>query len=659
MRWSKAICFAILFTLAATRSYGQSSVLRTGSWYKVAVANHGVYKITYDQLKKMGFDAARLDPRKIRLYGQQGGMLPQPNAAARPDDLVEHSIFVAGEADGVFNSGDYILFYAQGPDRVGFDVTRSIFAYEANLYSGKNFYFITVGDNDGKRIATQSSVSGNFPVVDWYNDFVYHEVDSYNELHSGREWFGESFDLTTENTFDLTIPGIVENTDIRLVSDVMGQSFSSSSFKVYFNNAQIAEQIVPIIFNTQYGIKGAHRRDTVTFGSSSVSAPAAAKQQIRYQFIKAGSGTSKGFLDFFLLSFRRRLALYGDQTMFRSSGSLAQATSQYTITSATNQCTIWDISDPYTPALQQYTLQGETALFGNTANSLREFIIFNDAIPSPDLVGKIDNQDLHGIATPQLLIITHADFQDAALRLAQHRSGHSNLTVAVAPVNNVFNEFSSGRQDITALRDFIKHLYDKSPGTLQNVLLFGRGSYDYKDRVADNTNFVPTYESRNSLSPLETYSSDDYLGFMETDEGYWNETSGATQAHTLDIGVGRLPVKDITEANNVVDKIVYYDTHKATYGTWRKKIVFVADDGNSADGFTSDHQSQANILAETLEIGQAPVRYPQDLSRHIRKNSRTQRRDYTRSQQSNYRKLRSRLPHRKLYRPRIGTGMGG
>ena len=601
MRWSKAICFAVLFTLAATGSYGQSSVLRTGSWYKVAVANQGVYKITYDQLKKMGFDAGSIDPRKIRLYGQRGGMLPQPNATTRPYDLIEHAIFVAGEADGAFNSGDYILFYAQGPDRVAFDVTRSIFAYEANLYSEQNFYFITVGDAEGKRIATQTSVSGDFPVVDKYNDFVYHEVDSYNELHSGREWFGEQFDLTSENTFDLTIPGIAENTDIRLVSDVMGQSFSSSSFKVYFNNTQIVEQVVPIIFNTQYGVKGAHKRDTVTFSSSTVSAPAASKQQIKYQFLKASSGASKGFLDFFLVSFQRKLALYGDQTIFRSAVSLAQVTSRYTVASATDKCMIWDVSDAYTPAQQQYTLQGEIASFSTATNSLREFVIFNDAVPSPELIGKVDNQDLHGMPTPQVLIITHPDFQDAALRLAQHRSSHSNVTVSVVPVDNVFNEFSSGRQDITALRDLIKHLYDKSSGTLQNVLLFGRGSYDYKDRVADNTNFVPTYESRNSLSPLETYSSDDYLGFMGLDEGYWNETSGATQSHTLDIGIGLLPVKDLTEANHVVDKIIYYDTHKSTYGTWRKKIVFVADDGNNADGFTSDHQSQANSLAETLE----------------------------------------------------------
>lgn len=600
MYWLRAVLFFILVTLAAT-SRGQNSVLRSGSWYKVAVAGHGVYKISYDQFKKMGFDAGKVDPRKIRIYGQEGGMVPQPNATPRPYDLAEHALFVSGENDGVFNSGDYILFYAQGPDRIRFDASRSLFAYEANLYSEQNFYFITVSDTNGKRIATQQSLAGDYPEVQQYNDFVYHELDDYNELHSGREWFGERFDLTTDYTFDLNLSGIAENTDIRFVSDVMGQSFSTASFKLYFNNTQIGQQTIPIIYNTQYGIKGVHKRDTITINSTSVSAPASTKQQIKYQFIKGGTGRSNGFLDFFLISFQRKLALYDNQTLFRSAKSLENAASRYTISAVTDKCIVWDITDPYVPLQQQYTLQAGTASFAIQATTLKEFIVFNETIPSPDLVGRVDNQDLHGMSTPQLLILTHTDFKDAAMRLAQHRASHSNLSTAVVTVDKVFVEFSSGRQDITALRDFVKHLYDKNPGTLKNVLLLGRCSYDYKDRVTSNTNYVPTYESRNSLSPLETYSSDDYLGFLETNEGYWNEESGYTQAHTLDIGVGRLPVKSALEANTVVDKIIYYDTHKNTYGAWRKKIVFVADDGNNTDGFTSDHQAQANTLAENLE----------------------------------------------------------
>jgi hypothetical protein len=171
--------------------------------------------------------------------------------------------------------------------------------------------------------------------------------------------------------------------------------------------------------------------------------------------------------------------------------------------------------------------------------------------------------------------------------------------VLVTTPDKIYHEFSSGRQDVTALRDFIKHLYDKSPSQLKSVLMFGKGSYDYKGHLKDNTNFVPTYESRNSLSPLETYSSDDYFGFLESHEGEWPETNALS--NDLEIGVGRLPVKSLSEATAVVDKIIDYDNFPRSRGGWRKDIVFVADDGNNTDNFNREHQRQANTLANEIE----------------------------------------------------------
>src|SRR5690606_2954612 len=183
---------------------------------------------------------------------------------------------------------------------------------------------------------------------------------------------------------------------------------------------------------------------------------------------------------------------------------------------------------------------------------------FNGNFQRPSIIGRIENQDLRSIGGVNLLIVTHPLFKDEALRLAAHRQSHSGWQVRVVTTDEVYNDFSSGRQDITAIRDFVKAVHDKSPNDLKALLLFGKGSYDYKDRVPNNTNFVPTYQSRNSLHPLQSYSSDDYYAFLEDDEGYWDETSNAI--HTLDIGVGRLPVTSISEARAIVDKIIAYDT---------------------------------------------------------------------------------------------------
>lgn len=525
-------------------------------------------------------------------------MLPQPNAIPRPKDLIEHAIFVSGEGDGRFDKGDYILFFAQDADKVGFDVARGIFEYENNLYSDYNYYFLNISADEGKRVGNAEDIPGTFSIVSTFNDFAYHEKDEYNVERSGREWFGEKFGLNPTQTISFNVPGITAGSSVKVVSDVMAQSYTEASFRLYWNNVPLAEQHIPAIPNGRYSVKGLHRRDTIVADGSAVNASGRATQEIRYEFVK-GTGFSQGFLDFVLLGVTRDLSLYEDQTIFLSEASLANATSTFRISNVPQTALIWDITDPYNVKSQLFSLDGAVASFSSSTAALKRWIVFNSNVPEPAFVSMIPNQDLLGLTTPNLLIITHPDFKDQALRLAAHRQAFDGWSVAVVTTQQIFNEFSGGRQDVTAMRDFAKFLYDKSPSTMRSILFFGKGSYDYKDRIENNSNFVPTYQSRNSLHPLQTYSSDDYFAFLGDDEGAWEESPA--QAHTLDVGVGRLPVTSPEQAQSVVDKIIEYDTNRKTLGAWRKKIVFVADDGNSDDDFTSLHQYQADQLATGIE----------------------------------------------------------
>ena len=576
-----------------------SSVLKSGSWFKLAVDKNGVYKINSDLLRKMGVNTSNVDPRKIKIYGYGGGMLPQANSSQRPVDLTENAIFVSGESDGKFDSQDYILFYGEGADKAEFDLQHDIFFYEKNLYSNENFYFFTVAEDDGKRVGTREDLGRGFPVIREYNDYVHYETDEYNDQRSGREWFGEKFGGSTmEHTLTFTVDGISNSSTIKIVSDVMGQSHSNATFKLFFNDINIGDQPVLPIPNTRYGVKGIHKRDTFLTKAATVGADRKITQQVKYQFIK-GTGFSQGYLDFLLLNFDRSLRLYSDETIFLSAASLSNSVSQFEISSIPEQTTIWDITNPFDVKIQNFITANGTAIFSTSTDQLKKFIVFNNTAKPPVFVEKITNQDLHGLATPALIIVTHPDFKSQALRLSAHRQSFSNWSVQVVTTDEIYNEFASGRQDVSAIRDFVKYLYDKTPSRLKALLLFGKGSYDFKDRVPNNKNFVITYESRSSLHPLQTYSSDDYFGFLENNEGYWSEEAG--QNHTLDIGVGRLPVTTEKEAKNVVDKIIDYDTNKNSLGYWRKQIVFVADDGNNEDGYTSLHQYQADQLAQYVE----------------------------------------------------------
>ncbi|MGC1242571.1 MAG: type IX secretion system sortase PorU [Chryseosolibacter sp.] len=594
---AKTILWFAILTCSWLTLHGQSSVLAAGEWYKLAVAKNGVYRISYDLLAKMGVDPRKINPQHLRLFGREGGMLPQANAVARPADLIEMAIEVSGESDGRFDREDYILFYAEGPDNFEYDVTRDIFLYENNLYSDQNYYFLTIGPDTGKRLAAAENVAGNFPVITSFNDLAFYEKDEYNIERSGREWFGEKFNPVNSHAITFSIPGITQGSSIKVVSDVMGQSYTEAAFKLYFNNIAIAEQKISPIPNGRYSVKGVHKRDTISVNAGEVNTVNRSAHELKYEFVK-GAGFSQGYLDFILLSISRDLALYGNETIFLSKESIANPVSTFSIQQASDDVRVWDITDHYNVQSQDFTFNGSAAVFSSATGQLRKWAAFRSAT-EPKFVSKVANQDLSGASTPNLLIITHPDFKPEADRLGIHRSAHSNWSVQVVTTEEIFNQFSGGRQDVSALRDYARFLREKNPAALQAILLFGKGSYDYKDRLVNNTNFVPTYQSRNSLHPLQTYSSDDYFAFLESDEGMWNESP--SQHHTLDVGIGRLPVTSLEQARNVVDKIIHYETNETTYGAWRKKIVFVADDGNSEDGFTNLHQYQADQLATAIE----------------------------------------------------------
>jgi hypothetical protein len=376
----------------------------------------------------------------------------------------------------------------------------------------------------------------------------------------------------------------------------MAQSITNTSFQVSINNTSVLTQPITAIPNSSYGIKGRIKADTISLTSNAIGAAGRQFQDVKYQFTKGSPGLSVGYLDFFLISFKRNLALYGEQTIFRSSESLANNTSLYEISSVSNNILVWDISDPDDVKSQAFLYNGTTLSFAATTATLRTFVVFNPAsLKAPAFESKVANQNLHQLSSPELLIIANPDLLTEAQRLASHRQSHSGITSAVVTTDQIYNEYSGGKQDVTAIRDFIREKYNQPASSLKNALLFGRGSYDYKNRVLGNTNLVPIYESRNSLSPLETYSSDDYFAFLEEPEGDWVESPA--QHHTLDIGIGRLPLKNSAEASVVVDKLIEYDLKITKAGSWQSEFLFVADDGDF-----NIHHSQADQMANSIEL---------------------------------------------------------
>ncbi|GAB4332712.1 MAG: type IX secretion system sortase PorU [Flammeovirgaceae bacterium] len=587
--------------------FAQNSPFKTGKWHKLEVDNQGVYKISANFLRNMGYDLASINPQKIQIWGNGGGMLPQANDAFRYWGVQENAIMVVGEEDGKFDNNDYVLFYAEGADKQILDLQNQIIRIEKNIYSTKNYYFLTVGEQNGKRIENQENISNVSTVI--YNSFdeiYYHELESNNALArlntgqgAGRLWLGEELSSITPS-LNLSVPalGLVENSEIKLQTSLLAQAYqTSTSFSLKINNVAVGEDvsIPPTPSGDPYLSKARRTIANRTLNTNQFNKTDNLTLNLTY---KPNAQGGVGFVDYVVLNFRRKLKLYGNQTSFRVLESLNQTYSTFSLENTASNLRIWDVTDVISPKNQLFTTTTQNLHWTFNSENLREFVVFSDNnLPEPSWQGQITNQDLMGAETPDLLVITPEVFLNEAQRLAQFRQTYDGLSVLVATTTQVYNEYSSGKQDVTAIRDLVRHLYLKN-NRLKYLLLFGDASYDYLDRVEGNTNFVPVYESSESLDPINSYSSEDFYGMMDENEGNWEET-GTVSTYDMEIGVGRLPVSTIQEAKQVVDKLIHYSTAKTALGDWRKRIVFVGDDG---DGNT--HQEDADLLSKIVDSKQ-------------------------------------------------------
>ena len=569
------------------------SVLANGDFYKLAIETNGIYKIDRNFLKKHGIDLEGIDPRNISLYGNGGGVLPQPNAAFRHEDLTENAILIFGEDDGSFDKEDYILFYAEGPDKQLYDPKNKILRLERNLYDRLNYYFLHIGDGPGLRIQDKASEGIRARVMALFDEWVYWESNETNILGSGRQWFAlalqdpESFELRFEKE------GMVDHTSIKLFTSLMSTSARESRFRLHVNGQAVGETVLDGVRPFIYGWKGEQKEESFSVAIDQLSGLPKVNATISFE----SEIEDPGYIDYFVVNFKRHLRLYDNYTAFRSITSLNYNFTEFVVGGATPEMAIWDVSDPLLPKNQIFQLNGERATFRTDTRPLREFIAFQGSeFPTPDFVGRVENQDLHGLEVPELLIITTQELSAEAVRLASFRENHSFISAEVVTVDQIYNEFSSGKQDVTAIRDFVRHLYRRS-GKLRYLLLFGDASFDYLDRKEGNTNIVPTYQSFNSLHNIHSYVSDDYFGFMDEGEGAWPESGSIDNSnYDLDIGIGRLPVSDLTQARTVVDKIIHYDQSKESMGAWRNRMAFVADDGEA-----NKFLLQSDFIIEDIE----------------------------------------------------------
>jgi hypothetical protein len=579
----------------SAQSYVTGSVLAKGDWYKLCVEKTGIHRIGYNELQELGIPMGNLQKSQISLFGNGGGMLPESNMASRHDDLVENAIFISGTSGGVFGQNDYILFYGQSPNRWCYDESTGFFDHEVHLYSNENCYFITTSEGSGKRVGVQQSDSGDAThQVNTFLDFTYHQKELINLIGSGREWYGEVFETTQSRSFNFEFADIDINSPSRVKVSVAARSPVNSTFNVRAGTEEAAIPVQSVNLLDDIGFYARQTVSTLLFNPIQQNTISVALHYNRPLI------TARGWLQYIALNVTRHLRYSGSQMGFRNTSVIGDGhIAEYSLGNAPEQVTIWDVTDRFNIRQQVTQRQGTVQKFRASNVTLREFIAFNgSAFLSPTLKGKIDNQNLHALNYHDMIIVSHDIFLDEARRLADFRSQHDGLSVCIVSPQQIYNEFSSGTPDATAIRNFMKMFYDRAEDESQlprYLMLFGNGTIDNKDILGYGGNMIPTYQSQASLSPSNSFMTDDYYGLLADNEG-----EGA--AGLLDLGIGRLPVRTVDEAKTLVDKIIRYDkrfpemdpgsqdllkgVNIPNYADWRNHVVFVADDADYNTHFT-------------------------------------------------------------------------
>jgi hypothetical protein len=565
-----------------------NSVLNNGQWYKFKVNRSGVYKLSKSFLEDIGMNISNIDPRTIKIFGNGGEMLPESNSSNFPFDPIQNSIKVIGEEDGVFNNQDYILFYAKGQDHFNIESNTHV-----NLYCEETYYLINVSAGLGNRVAEMIEPEGQEEyLINTFQDYKFHEVDNYNIAKIGRRWFGERFDFNNNRDFEFNFNNLVTSIPVKLKLFTAAASEIPTTMSVSVNTNQIDN------FNFQSINDPILARQDYYDDELSVSGD---NIIINLDYNNNGNPSSYAYLDYISIEATCDLSFNNSQLLFSNKEvENLNGIGKYQISNSNSISEVWDITDISTISSKTNLDNQSIFSFKSNLGDYNRFIAFSNdelLIPNSNDSSELQNQNLKGdifneSQTIDYLIITREDMLNQAERLAQINREVNNLNVRVVNLQLIYNEFNSSNPDISAIRNFVKYVYDNNEGNLKYLCLFGDASYDYKNRISNNTNIVPSWHSLESFSLSSSFISDDFFGMMDFNEGTMSSSD------KLDIAVGRILADTPQRAKELVDKIENYYSDNS-YGIWRNNTIVIADDVD--ESWEKIIQNTSDSLATIIE----------------------------------------------------------
>jgi hypothetical protein len=395
------------------------------------------------------------------------------------------------------------------------------------------------------------------------------------------------------------MPNLITSSPLKLKVLVAATAESSTSMEIKVNN-NIVDNLT--LASVEDGILATES----VFNNNVESATDNISVDLYYN--NNGNPSASAYLDYIAIEAERELIYLGNQFQFKHNDiALQSGVGQFMISNASTLEEIWDISNPYNPKFYLNSEGNNEFMFKfNMGNDKKYQVISTQDTYTPTLVSNrtVSNQNLKGtiflneqgqFEDIDYLIITPAILETQSDRLANINREVNDLNVKVVTLESIYAEFSSGMQDVSGIRNFVKYVYENSSNEndkLKYLCLFGDASFDYKNRTPQNTNISPSWMSVDSFSLTSSFISDDFFGMMDSNEGTM------ISADKLDIAVGRILADSPNQANQMIDKIESYYNEEA-YGNWRNNFLLISDDVDKL----SDRllQETTDLIAENVK----------------------------------------------------------
>ena len=555
----------------------EASVLATGSWWKLTATQTGMYRLTVSDVPAL----QGVSTDSISIFGRGAGMLSIDNRQTSYSDLQPVSIDVKDHnGNGHFDSDDEVLFYGEGAERWNYSSSDGRWEFEHHAYATCNYYYLTTSARNQRRIAVADSVAGANTELTSYTTVSHIDNDLVNIFSSGQLWMGEKFNSSISNrSLTLTVAG---NSDghVLLRYALASKSTAAASFNIgttnYTNTVSIGNHTVYVTTLDEIASTAQSFTFNLTYNPNESSAA--------------------GYLDFIELNSHAPLVFGIGQLMVRNDQALGDA-ARFRMTNAPSGMRVWEV----THTGQEREMSVSSGTWSDSTTEARCYVAFDGShYLEPSSITALSNQNLHGSSAADLVVVSHPSLMSQALRIASLHELFDGMDVLVATDAQVFNEFSSGKPDPMAIRSLLRHLKASHPDQAPRyLLLMGKGTYDSRNLLGNSLPTVVTYETPYSFDEDGiSYSSDDMMGYL-------GENARGVSSDTLNVGVGRLPAKNLSEATLLVNKIEGYITRRdladdRQRGDWRNYVALLADDADPGKPYDSAFAHDSEVVARSI-----------------------------------------------------------